>query len=146
MVNDMKELDRRGFTLIELLTTIIFLAIIMGIGAYSITAIFNTTKEKDYEKLVGEIKNAVELYYQECKYVNDDCDEDSKITLGFLITNGYLKGNSVDNTGKSILVNPMDKVNISECEVKYFYNSGKIDLEAVGVGLEGANQSCPTIY
>ena len=87
VVNDMSKLNNKGFTLIELLATVILLSIVVGIAGYSITAVIEKSKEKDYQLLVKEIKNSVELYYQECRYVNNNCD--SSISLGFLVKGKY---------------------------------------------------------
>ena len=38
-----------GFTLVELIATIVILALVMGISTYSISAIINNAKEKNYE-------------------------------------------------------------------------------------------------
>ena len=122
--------DRNGFTLVELLAVIILLSIIMGIGTVSVTSIINNAKEKDYQKLVGEIGNALEVYYQECKFMNNNCDSDNTITLRFLVENGYLKGNATGNGGNMTLVNPMkrdkidgDKGIISDCQIKYDFEN-----------------------
>lgn len=143
----MNKMNNKGFTLVELIATIVILAIVMGIGAYSITAIIENSREKDYELLIKEIVNATETYYQECKFVDNNCDSDSQITLDFLVTHGYLKGNSVktdetnENKEKFILVNPKDNKEISNCEIKYQYSGGKITVSAVN-----PTGSCPTSY
>ena len=133
----MKKLGNKGFTLVELMATIVLLSIIAGIASYSITTIISNSKEKNYQLLIKEIKNAVELYYQDCKFINNDCDD--QITLGYLVNNGYLKGNSVDSNNRSFLVNPNTEVNISNCSIKYSYNNGNIIVEAVST-VDG----CPT--
>ena len=52
----MRRLDSKGFTLIELIATLVVLTLVMGLGAYSITGIIKSSKEKDYELLIKEIK------------------------------------------------------------------------------------------
>lgn len=132
-------MNDKGFTLVELMATIVLLAIIMGIGGYAITAVIKNSKEKDYSLLIENINSAVELYYQECKYVNNDCD--SKITLGFLVSNGYLKGNATATNDKMILVNPSDGVDISHCVITYSYVDGDLVITAVN-----PTGSCPKSY
>jgi prepilin-type N-terminal cleavage/methylation domain-containing protein len=141
----MKKLGNKGFTLVELMATIVLLSIIAGIASYSITTIISNSKEKNYQLLIKEIKNAVELYYQDCKFINNDCDD--QITLGYLVNNGYLKGNSVDSNNRSFLVNPNTEVNISNCSIKYSYNNGNIIVESNGeisTGCPEGEKCCPT--
>lgn len=149
MVNDMKN-NRLGFTLVELLATIVLLGIVTGITGYAITNLIKSSKEKDYELLVGEIKDAIEIYYEECKYSKtsslDNCpsiesDGYYKITLGTLVEYGFLKGNATDNSnGNSTLVNPKDNENIASCEVEYKYNDGNMDISFIS----SSNISCPS--
>lgn len=135
----MKRFNNSGFTLIELIATLVILVLVMGLGTYSITGLITSSKEKDYELLVKEIKNATELYYQECKYVNNNCE--NEITLKFLVDNGYLKANSSDANNNFMLVNPKDNNDISKCEIGYRYENGKINIWAVN-----PDESCPTEY
>ena len=102
MVNGMNKLNSRGFTLIELIATIVLLSLVMGIGAYSITSIINKSREKDYEFLIMNIRDSVMGYYQECKFVNNNCVYE--MDLGYLVRNGYLKGNNISGENTFILL------------------------------------------
>ena len=141
----MKRLNKNGFTLIELLAVLILLAIVMGFGSYSIIEVLNKSREKDYELLVTNINSAVEEYYIECKYAgtNITCPTLSSgwyyIKLSDLVSYGYLKGNSANETDK--LLNPRDNVDISNCRIKYSENDGEIKVLAVD-----ASGSCPNSY
>ena len=117
----MGKLNNKGFTLVEVIAVVVLLSLIVGIAGYSITAIIKNSKEKDYQLLVKEIKNSVELYYQECNFVDNNCN--SNITLGFLVNSGFLKGNNVGDDDKSTIMNPNNNVNISQCSIKYSYNN-----------------------
>jgi len=146
----MKKIDNKGFTLVELIATIVLLSLVMGIGAFAITKIINNAKEKDYQLLIENINNAVELYYQECKFapnkniVCPDKEGDGYFitTLGDLVNNGYLKGNSKITEGtdkdKMTIVNPNNDENISGCSIKYEYKNGKIVISAI------TSENCPT--
>ena len=117
----MGKLNNKGFTLVEVIAVVVLLSLIVGIAGYSITAIIKNSKEKDYQLLVKEIKNSVELYYQECNFVDNNCN--SNITLGFLVNSGFLKGNNVGDDDKSTIMNPNNNVNISQCSIKYSYKN-----------------------
>lgn len=145
MVNGMNKNNRLGFTLIELLAVIVLLGIVAGISGYAITTLIKSSKEKNYELLLSEIKDAVEVFYQECKYSKTDhitCpninDNFYEITLGELVIYGFLKGNATDSNGNSTLVNPNDNVNIASCVVKYKYYDGNMDISFIS----SSNSSC----
>lgn len=140
--------NNKGFTLVELLATIAILAIVMGIATFSITAIIKNSKEKNYQLLITNIKDAAETYYQECKYTNNTgitCTKDDSgnlnITLEDLLKYGYLKGNSTNNDKNQTIVNPNDNVDISKCQIEISYSNGTIEVEAID-----PTGSCPTEY
>lgn len=131
--------NNKGFTLIELLAVITLLALVMGVGAYSIISILDKQKENDYKLLLSNIKDAAETYFEECKYSQtiDNCQLDN-VSLNELITFGYLKGNSSD---KETIINPKDKKNIGTCKIKILDEDGVISIISVNqIG------SCPTSY
>ena len=146
-------MNNKGFTLVELLATLVILALVMGIGTYSITTIINNSKEKNYESLISNIKDGAETYYQECKYSKEsiinmfgnkqDADNfcDYNLTLGELVKYGYVKGNDTDNNKNFSLSNPKDNKDISGCIVNITFSGGKVIVTAVSK--EG---SCPTEY
>lgn len=118
-------MNDKGFTLVELLGTIVILAIIVGISSYSIITVLSNAKKKNYELLIDEIKKASEAYYQECVYGNK-CPYTEDISLGYLVSNGYLSSNDKDDN----LINPITKENISGCTitVKYDESKGKVTV------------------
>ena len=153
-------MNRKGFTLIELLATILVLAMVMSIGTISIISIIKSSKEKNYNILLGAIKDGCETYYQECKYAkniactiekSEDGDDVFTTSLGYLVEHGYLKGNSTindksneDNDNKYTLVNPINDKPIFNCNitVKVDKISKKITVTAV----PGNNPDCPQDY
>ena len=145
----MRRLNKKGFTLVELIATIALLALIMGLGGYAITGVINNSKEKNYELLKKEIKNSVELSYQECLDPpsgiicpeKDIVSEYYNVKLIDLVTRGYLKGNAKADDGTFILTNPKDGNNIGDCQIRYKYKNGKVVVEAVN-----PTGSCPIDY
>lgn len=133
-----------GFTLIELIATIVILTLVMGISTYSISAIIKNSKEKNYELLINNIKDAAETYYQECKYSNNTgitCSSDGTTTLGQLVTYGYLKSNDSESSSSQKIVNPKDNKDITNCQIQITYNAGSIEVKA-----NEPTGSCPTEY
>ena len=141
-----------GFTLVELIATIVILALVMGISTYSISAIINNAKEKNYQLLINNIKDAAETYYQECKfneYTNDIVnfcifdDKDLITTLGELVMYGYLKSNDPDSSSSQRIFNPKDDEDITNCQIKITNNNRNITVEAIK---QNETNSCPTGY
>ena len=143
----MFKLNRDGFTLIELLAVLMLLAIIMGIGGYSIISVLNDSRENNYNLLIENINSAALEYYIECKYSDSSiiCPSDNsgwyQIKLDDLVKYGFLKGNSSDDGDEMVLVNPKDNVRINDCLIKYSFSGGKVVVDAVDV-----SGSCPTSY
>lgn len=137
-------MNRKGFTLVELLATLIILAIVMSLGTYSIINIINNSKNKNYDVLISNIKDSAETYYQECKFAQNSiitCTKDGDgytITLGDLVTYGYLKGNSKDDEKKFTIVNPKDNNSIAACTINVTYNNG------IAITANNPTGSCPT--
>ena len=122
-------MNRKGFTLIELLATIVVLALVISISTYSVITIIKHAREKNYKLLIENIKDASELYYQECKYANNTgiaCSSDGTVTLGDLVKYGYLKGNGTNESDKYTIVNPLNNKDISNCMISITYVDGKI--------------------
>ena len=134
----MEKLNKKGFTLVELIATIVVLALVVSISAYAITNIINSAKEKNYELLIKNIKDASETYYQECKYSDITCND--TVTLRYLVDYGYLKGNGTKDN-KMVIVNPKDNINIGECSIAIKYEDGKLTIED-----KTNNDSCPETY
>ena len=140
----MKNMNNKGFTLVELVATILILGLIMGIGGYSITNLIQKNKQNSYELLINEIKEALNTYYQECRYANipPTCSNSGEIKLGDLVEQGFLKGNSTIETGsdkdKFTLVNPNTGNNIYNCNIQWSYNDGKFNIT------DNSGGNCPT--
>ena len=141
----MEKLNKKGFTLVELIATIVVLALVVSISAYAITNIINSAKEKNYELLIKNIKDASETYYQECKYSDITCND--TVTLQDLVNYGYLKGNGTEDkkmenvNPKMKIVNPKNNKDIGECSISVKYEDGKLTIESMS-----DNDLCPTTY
>ena len=136
----MEKLNKKGFTLVELIATIVVLALVVSISAYAITNIINSAKEKNYDLLIKNIKDASETYYQECKYSDITCND--TVTLQYLVDYGYLKGNGTKDN-KMVIVNPKDNINIGECSIAIKYENGKLTITKEK---KTNNGSCPEEY
>ena len=137
-------MNNRGFTLVELLVSLVILTLVMSIAAYSIISTMNASKEELYNDLVENIKDSVEVYYQECYYARENiagtgivCS--NIISLGELVNYGYLQGNSTDSHDKFVLVNPKTGALITSCQIRFSYNNGKITV----TNLTTVNSDCP---
>ena len=127
----MEKLNKKGFTLVELIATIVVLALVVSISAYAITNIINSAKEKNYELLIKNIKDASETYYQECKYKysnNSGITCNDNVTLQELVNYGYLKGNGTKDN-KMEIINPKDNKNIGACSIAVKNENGKLTIE-----------------
>ena len=137
-------MNRRGFTLIELLATLVVLALVVSIGAYSIIQILNASKQKNYDILIDNIKSAGETYYNECKYWknSDVCGDEfnGEISLTKLVEYGYIKSNGNDKSNSFKLVDPRNNNDISDCQIKVSDDNGKISI----TNLSTNNDKCPT--
>lgn len=137
--------NKLGFTLVELLATLVVLAIVLSIGAYSIINIIKSSKTENYNVLVKNIKSAAETYYQECKYDNKNaisnglsCDNTGgtyTLTLSEMVQYGYLTSNDGD-TG---LKNPKNDDDIGNCKIAISYSNG-----VVNVVKADSQEKCPT--
>ena len=147
-------LNRKGFTLIELLAAIVLFAIVAGFGTYSITNVIKASKEKNYNLLIKNIKDAAEVYYQECKYGDGESlgvkctgtDNRLIIQLKSLVEQGYLTGNAKrKNDKKYTLINPNTNEDISNCAIAISYVSGNDDNDKYKIIVEsGGGNGCPT--
>lgn len=154
MVNDMRKLNRNGFTLIELIGVIVLLAIIMGVGLYSIVPILRDTDDKEYELLVENINSSLEEYYMECKYGDADTgmecdnffDENIGVSLGNLVKYGFLKGNATTTTGGLGLINPKTEKSIYNCKVYIEYEDKQLKVYTIDNPIDYPNDyktRCP---
>lgn len=147
-------LNKKGFTLIELLAAIVLFAIVAGFGTYSITNVIKASKEKNYNLLIKNIKDAAEVYYQECKYGDGESlgvkctgtDNRLIIQLKSLVEQGYLTGNAKrKNDKKYTLINPNTNEDISNCAIAISYVSGNDDNDKHKIIVEsGGEDGCPT--
>lgn len=124
-------MNKKGFTLVELLATLIVLALVMSLGTYSISSIIENSKEKNYELLISNIKDAAESYYNECRYMPTmECSEVNggyQISLSELVVSGFLKGNSVDDSNNKV-VDPRDNNDMSNCIINISKSSGRVNV------------------
>ena len=128
-------MNNKGFTLIELIVTIVLLAVMLSIGAFSVISLVNNSKQRNYGTLIKSIKAGVESYAIECTYAkNSDitCASNRRITLGKLVEYGFLSGNEKDTDKKYTIINPKDNKSIANCNVQYDIDAnGKVTVKAI---------------
>ena len=145
-------MNNKGFTLIELIVTILLLAIIAGIGTYSVINIINSTKLTNYNLLLKNVKTGAETFYNECMYgnnsviegaVNTDPDVVScnEVTLGALVKYGFVTGNSKKDDAKYKLVNPSNNDDLTVCKIVI-----STDDNGFNITNNGGGSNCPTTY
>lgn len=78
-------MNKKGFTLTELLGVIVVLAVIIGIAMMASTSIMNKSKIKLYREMEDNLKDVAITYYLDT--------EDSEVTVGELIDQGYFEDN-----------------------------------------------------
>lgn len=127
-------LNNKGFTLIEIMAAIILLAIVMSVTTVSVISFINASKEKSYDLLVSEIKTGLENFYLECENQaimgnsgssikchktdpTDTFDINDGITIGDLVTYGFLKS-SEKESGNKVIKNPKTNEVINKCKYK----------------------------
>ncbi len=145
-------MNKKGFTLIELIVTILLLAIIAGIGTYSVINIINSTKLTNYNLLLKNVKTGAETFYNECMYGNNSVIEGAvstdpdvvscnEVTLGALVKYGFVTGNSKKDDAKYKLVNPSNNDDLTVCKIVI-----STDDNGFNITNNGGGTNCPTTY
>lgn len=118
--------NKNGFTLVELLAVIVVLAIIITIAVPSAISISNKIKAKMEETKRQMIVDAAKLYGQEnpSSVVNsiDNCSN-SKITVGTLVNDGYIKKDDVKNGN---VVNPKDNSSMNNLKICIYKKNNRV--------------------
>ena len=120
--------NKNGFTLVELLAVIVVLAIIITIAVPSAISISNKIKAKMEDTKRQMIVDAAKLYGQEnpSSVVNsiDNCSN-SKITVGTLVNDGYIKKDDVKN-GEEAVVNPKDNSSMNNLKICIYKKNNRV--------------------
>ena len=137
-----KNNNDKGFTLIELMAVILLLGIIMSVTTIITVNTIKNSKEKSYNVLVSNIKDAAQDYFEECEndsasggYLEgacnglirengDNCEADkcATISIDTLLKYDFLKSDSNDSENNKIVENPKtnDSMNICVIELKKY--------------------------
>lgn len=132
----MKGMNNRGFTLVELLTVIVVVALVLGIGAYGVINLVDSSKNK--ASLISEsgIKDAAELYANEASntswvYPQSGDYEYYCVTIDELINKGLIAKKAILPEG----IEKSDYVTIKRNRVTFVKNeaivlSGNVDTSS----------------
>ena len=120
-------MNNKGFTLIELLAVVLLLGLMTAVAIPAVGNIYNSSKTSSYNTLVKNIKSAINVYLEECKY-NDSVDNSvcdaynanpsrPRIEVKDLLDNGFI--NSTNKCGgKECITNPITTDDIGDCWIK----------------------------
>ena len=101
-------MNKKGFTLIELLAVIVILAIIVILGVGIYTNVYESQKEKTYEKKVSMIELSAEKWANEV-----NISRNMTITVNRLVESSYFQADDFDTTNKVYVVNdPRDNASM----------------------------------
>lgn len=159
-------LNNRGFTLIELLAVVAIIALLGGIAVPSVLSSINKGKNASYNILVSNIVTASSTLYNEVEYGGSDIykydgqsgnvsservvisGKSISTNLQTLVSNGFLTtGTTNESDGRKILRNPMDDVNIGNCEIRIVkVVNGSSKKTSYRVEKVSGGSSCPASY
>lgn len=74
-------MNNKGFTLVELLAVIILLSIILGIGVFSGSDVFNKASKKSEDVFVESLKDMIDIYVSKNGYTLFKTSNECRNTL-----------------------------------------------------------------
>ena len=157
------KLNNKGFTLIEVLAVIVIIALLTGITVPSVINSMNASKENAYKIMVSNINTASIELFEEIYYSNGTVelykyDDNGNITselinidggeitinLQTLVSNGYLTGNSSEETSRKVILNPRDSENIGYCEITINREIEEDTSKVIYTITSNGESNCPT--
>ena len=127
-------MNKKGFTLVEILSTIVLIALLLGLGIPGVMKISDNMKKRAYNTKVDLIEQAAGLWGQDNKtrLQSDDCNIDGKeykckkISIDNLIGDDYLEADGKDGSNNYIYTNPETDKNIINCEVFVYKKNNRV--------------------
>jgi len=86
--------NKKGFTLVELLAVLVILGILLAIIIPTMTGIISDSKDNLHNEQAGVVEKAANMWYLESD-VDLENDESCKISVSYLIDNGYIEGEDI---------------------------------------------------
>ncbi len=114
-------MNKKGFTLIELLATLVLMAIIIILIIPSLVNYSGKMRENSYNSKIIEVLESSKNYGEDnVNLLTSDCtsEESMIITIGFLISKGYVIG---DRNNKSELTNPINNESMNNINICITY-------------------------
>lgn len=91
---------KRGFTMVELLAVFTLTGVILLLSLPKLTSMLKKSNDEEYQKFLSSIYIATEAYV-----TNNDIEVPTSVTIGDLISSGFLK---------STLVNPKNNKTVAD--------------------------------
>ena len=104
-------LNKKGFTLVELLGVLTIMAIIGVIAVISIDGMMEEAQKTECESVVLSLKNATKEYVSDNRF-NLNKSKLESVSIGTLITNGYLTNKITNPFTKDDVTNIMKSKDI----------------------------------
>ena len=128
-------INKKGYTLIEILSTIVLIALLLGLGIPGVMKISENMKKRRYNTKVDLIEQAGILWGQDNKtrlqsdacIINDEEYKCKKISIDNLIGNDYLEADGKnEGTGQYIYTNPKDNTDIVNTCVYIYKKNNRV--------------------
>jgi len=134
-------MDKKGFTLIELIAAITILGILTVLIAPNVIKMRNNVLEKSLQSKLDMIKTAAKDYASDDESVfrKISSNKCTTTTVGNLIENGYLTG---DTKQKTAMSNPLTGKTMNGEQVCIYFDSDDVMTRKITACVIGYDEDC----